>query len=608
MNRISFFILLWASGLLTINVSAQNNQSATSSIEQGDVFFYHTIERGQTIYSIATMYKVKVDDILKLNSFTSDKINVGDKLKIPQVKQKAETVKSKREGDGDEPYLFHTIQSKETLYGLSQKYGISGQQIVDANPGLSQEAFSIGKTIRIPTKPDPQSKSTVVVEVKKGSKEIYYTVPANETIYNIMKKFRTTGKELLKLNPELAGGLRTGMIIRIPMRINEEEFPKEEELDAGSVNALLSEKAEVKLVNASKVALLLPYDPKSNSSRNRNGIVEYYEGFLLATDSIRKQGHSCELFVYDIGEGTTQLKNILKENLSTLRDINLIIGGVTNEQIKLIADFSNKNKVKYVIPYTSKNDEVLNNPYIFQVNTPQQYLYANAAYAAANLFAKSNIIILDTKDKDSQTDFINELKKDLNDRNIQFKDVVYDAEKFSSTLPASLSTTKPNVIIPVSNTLEALMKIKTVLRNIAETKPEYKINLFGYPVWQTYTKDCLEDFHALDTYIYSLFYADNLNPAVKRFYNDYKKWYSKNPTLVFLPKYSMLGFDTGMYFLKAIQQYGSNFEDNLSSIKSESIQTGFDFKRVNNWGGFVNTNIYIVHYKKDFTITRTDFK
>ena len=137
--------------------------------------------------------------------------------------------------------------------------------------------------------------------------------------------------------------------------------------------------------------------------------------------------------------------------------------------------------------------------------------------------------------------------------------------------------------------------------------PEYVITLFGYPIWQTYSAYCLEDFHALDTYIYSRFYSDNLSPAVKLFYNKYKYWYSKIPMPTF-PKYSMLGFDTGMFFFRSIQDYGPNFESKLPDINYKSIQTGFNFERVNNWGGFINTNIYIVHYSKDLKIIRSDFR
>jgi LysM repeat protein len=584
------------------DVVAQTKQSVDNNA-QSDNLFYHTIERGQTIYSIAAMYSVSVEEILKLNAMTDDAIKVGATLKIPQKKKHV-----KPETSINPEYRFHTIEAKETLFGVAKKYSVTGQQIIEANPGLSQETFSIGKTIRIPTN-IREKKTTEIVE-KKDGKEIYYTVPEKETLYNICKQFKTTEEELIALNPELSGGLRKDMTLRIPLRVNIKDLPAEVSETPKDVNEMLSVKPVIKPVNAAKIAILLPYDaenPKSSSAMSR--FTEFYEGMLLAVDSLREQGYSSEFFVYDIGEQTDKLKKLLQSNEEVLKDVNLIIGGISNEQIKIIAGFALKNKVKYVIPFTQKNDEVLNNAYVFQVNTPKEYLYANAAYAGANLFSGYNIIFLDTKDADPQTEFINEFKKELKEKNIPFRDVVFNADKFKTDITNLLSTTQSNMIMPVSSSLDALIKIKTVLRNINESKPEYDITLFGYPVWQTvnYTRECLDDFHALNTCIYSLFYADNMSPGVKVFYNDYKYWFSKNPTPLF-PKYAMLGFDTGMFFLQAIKKYGANFDNNITALNYKSLQTGFNFERVNNWGGFINTNIYMIHFGKDYRITRTDFK
>ena len=87
------------------------------------------------------------------------------------------------------------------------------------------------------------------------------------------------------------------------------------------------------------------------------------------------------------------------------------------------------------------------------------------------------------------------------------------------------------------------------------------------------------------------------------FYNKFKTWYSKDLINTY-PKYGILGFDTGMFFFSAMNRYGANFEERLDDIRYQPIQTGFDFHRVNNWGGFINTNIFIVHYQKDYTVTR----
>ena len=46
----------------------------------------------------------------------------------------------------------------------------------------------------------------------------------------------------------------------------------------------------------------------------------------------------------------------------------------------------------------------------------------------------------------------------------------------------------------------------------------------------------------------------------------------------------------------------------MDKIHYQGVQTGFDFHRVNNWGGFINTNIFIVHYQSDFNVTRNEVR
>ena len=345
-------------------------------------------------------------------------------------------------------------------------------------------------------------------------------------------------------------------------------------------------------------------------SSNTKRFVEYYEGLLLAIDSLKSLGCSIDLSVYDTGEGTARTRELLA-NEASIKEANLIIGAVQNDQIKLISDFAAENKIRYVIPFTSKNDDVLSNAYIYQVNTPHSYLYAKAAEAGCNLFADQNIVILNMEDSKDKKEFLKTFKAEMKNRNISYRQLTYHAETFNEEILSVLDVEKRNVILPSSGTLETLRKIKAPLRSLSEiTDPDkqtYMITLFGYPEWQTYAHECLDDFYALNTYIYSTFFVDNLSDEMQEFYHKYKTWYSKN-LINISPKYGVLGFDTGMFFLGAMYKYGVNFEENIDKIQYKPIQLGFDFERVNNWGGFVNTNIFIVHYKTDFSTTRTEVK
>ena len=126
-NRIFCSLLL--AGACSLGAIAQENQS----------YFLHTIEKGQSLYSISSMYGVTQSDIVKLNPGSDEKIFVGRTLRIPRTAANTQTE------------TFHTIAQGETLYRLTVKYGISAKAICDANPGLSAENFRIGQVIRIPS-------------------------------------------------------------------------------------------------------------------------------------------------------------------------------------------------------------------------------------------------------------------------------------------------------------------------------------------------------------------------------------------------------------------------------------------------------------------------
>ncbi len=602
MNKISAFILLVFLSLSTFLPVAQvHTPRAVTTNVQGDQIFYHTIERGQTVYAIATMYGVSVDDIYRLNPESRSGIKAGSTLKIPQ--RDAATAPAA----GQEAFTYHTILPKETLYALSVKYQVPATDIMAANPGLSASTFTIGKTIRIPA---TRMETLPVTGKQPVKKMIDYTIARQETMYSITRKFNVSSAELLQLNPSLRGGVKAGLVIKIPVRTEEVVTTTQPVAGEREVNALLAEPRRSERVERLRVALLLPFmTDEARMSDATSRFVEYYEGLLMAVDSLKNMGCFIDLSVYDTGNGPQKLKKILQED--ALREANLIIGAVQNDQIKLIADFAAEHQIKYVIPFTSRNDDVLSNASIFQVNTPHAYLYATAAQAGANLFANDNIIILQTPDKEEKPEFIKAFKAELKDRGIAYRELAYTAETFATDITTVLDKDKRNIVLPTSASLEAVSNIKVPLRTLSEARledvPTYTISLFGYPEWQTYTRDCLEDFYALNTYIYTNFFADNLAPEVQSFYAAYKHWYSKSLITTF-PKYGILGFDTGMFFLDAIRKYGVGFESSLDKMHYKSIQTGFHFERVNNWGGFVNTNLFIVQYQNNNTITRIELK
>ena len=559
---------------------------------RGGKIFYHTVEQGQTVYGISIMYQVSQEDIYNLNPSSREYIKIGERLMIPQK----ETFNPATEND---LYIFHTIQPGETIFRVSRMYNITQEQLANANLGLTPQSFAAGKTIRIPAN---QIQAVPVTEKRMVIKEIDYTVQRRETMFSIGRTFNVTSDQLIKHNPILKNGLKAGMVIKIPIEAEETVVvsPLHSEID---INTLLAFRNRSAKVDTIKIAVLISF---ADARR-----IEFYEGILLAVKYMRDLGLGVpiELTSLDIGTGTQRIKEILQNE--RLDNYNIIIGGETNDQIELIANFSLKNQIKYVVPFSSNCESLTStNANMFQVNAVSQHLHAYATSWACSLFSNYNIIFVNTNDPiEDKTQFVRAFKADLTQRSIAFHHVNYDANKFSADISDFLSETKPNLIVPQSSSIQTLNQIRGPLRSLAETRSATQITLFGYPEWQQYTDEVknnyLDDFYALNTYIYTPFYANNMSSDIQQFKVKYKFWFNKNMINSY-PKYALLGYDIGMFFISAVYSFGANFENNIQQVNYKSLQNGFRFERVNNWGGFMNTNLYMVNYKRDFTITRAE--
>lgn len=589
-NRIICSLLL--AGACSYGV-AQENQS----------YFLHTIEKGQSLYSIASMYGISQSDIIKLNPGSDEKIYIGRALRIP------------RGNANVEKETFHTIATGETLYRLTVKYNVSAKAICDANPGLSAENFRIGQVIRIPSSTENNAvKTTETTNNRVNNSQILgpvqprcrdmHKVKRKETVFSISREYGISEAELIAANPELKGEnkIKKGSLLCIPYP-SAQTSPSTQPKDIPTDSELFREnRKETERFSTIKAAIILPF-LEGVSKGEAARMVEYYEGFLMAVDSLKRTGTSIDLYTYNSGPETASLNSILGKN--EMKNMDIIFGPLYQQHISPLSDFAKKNDIRLVIPFTSKDNAVFRNPAVYQINTPQSYLDSEVYDHFVRQFPHANVIFLEanqqTKDK---IDFIKGLKEELKNRSIPMKTLKEDATVES--LKAVLRADRENVFIPTSDSNLTLIKILPQLILLVRDQPESRIHLFGYPKWQTYTKDHLDAFFELDTYFYSSFYTNNLLPAAINFTKNYRRWYGKDMDERY-PKYGMLGFDTSYFFLKGLSRYGSEFEKNMQELNLTPIQTGFKFQRVNNWGGFINKKVFFVRFNKNYELIKLDF-
>lgn len=587
----------------TICLSLALSFSSIITTQAQSGYFLHTVTKGQSLYSISTMYNVTMEDLIRLNPGCEKQIRAGESLKIPQADS----------GSNQGKPTFHTIQAGETLYQLTLKYNVTVQAICTANPGLSASNFRIGQVISIPAQtaiqPAKENLSETAAQTSSGKKTDWrdmHKVERKETIFSISRQYGISEEELIAANPELKKGkLKRGSFLFIPYPASKQPAKEPEKTPAripSNEELFAQNKQSLKKIQNIKAAVLLPFTEGKNRDEQMR-MVEYYEGFLMAVDSLKRQGISVNLYTYDTKGKSDVTQSILAKE--EMKNMDIIFGPAHAANVKTLAEFAEKNQTRVVVPFSPEVEQVFKNPYIYQVNTPQSYLYSEVYEHFLRKFSKANIVFLDAgTGQNEKAEFIKGMKNELKTNQVAYKHI---SNSDTLKILAAIDSTRENIFIPTSGKDLSLTRLIPQLTQIRRSYPNVDLHLFGYPEWQTYTQDYLASFYELDTYFYSSFYTNNLFPAAVRFTQEYRRWYSKDMANIF-PKYGMLGFDTGYFFLKGLAQEGSQLENNLNRVQVTPIQTGFKFERVNNWGGFINRKVFFVHLTKDFELIKLDFE
>ena len=126
----------------------------------------------------------------------------------------------------------HTVQAKETVYGISKQYGVSQEELYKANPKIEKNGIHPGDLIVIPgkgtttTKPTETNTQTTTSNVKISDDNYQYiTIEPKETVYNLTKKYKISEETLNSLNPQIKErGLEVGDVIKLPKDVTNKVF------------------------------------------------------------------------------------------------------------------------------------------------------------------------------------------------------------------------------------------------------------------------------------------------------------------------------------------------------------------------------------------------
>ena len=583
------FLLLWSCGQV-LGQGTAVTKSNDIVVIRGKSYYLHTVQPGQTLYSICKAYGANIDEVKSLNDKKDNALSLYEVLKVPYTDPFVQQ---------DDKFYYHKVLKGETFYSIARLYKIKPKRLLKFNEGYAQnQPLAVGAVVKLPlAEIDLSVLGEEEIEASVGKKqEIRPERPVrNESVEEasvtdilqnaLMQKNEKTEQEPEKETTTVIGATDK---MEIPDYISEVVMP---------VDPFV------------KVALLLPFSAKDypvfvdtlvekmpvQISARSEQFISFYEGVLLAVDSLKNQGYKVNLKVFDTERSAEKMYTMVDEIDRFHPD--LIIGPVYGSVYKaLMDDLTNKN-IPVIYPLSSRSEEFGVYPDFIQVNPSMKALTVAMSDWLREEAEEANLVCLNlTGNEVSHSDLEDiRLFKEYMHRigSMNFYDWNTSAVPLDG-LRLQLLPDRENIIILPTTKEAEVSKILPVLSALTDG---YRITVVGFPEWQAFTSVDHETYFKLNTKIFTYSYVDNTTEPAKRFALKYRKYFYTEPNNL-----AYKAFDMSLYFIELAAKYRDRTLDALEFYPRNGDFSRFYFQKMEGQAGKENQGFYIVNFGSDYRL------
>lgn len=605
---------------------------------KGKPYYIHFVNQGETLTAIAKAYNVTIEELSAENPTIEKGLQTDMVLRIPQKamvvipesgateieKQKelpkvADITIAQTKPEQDPDYILYKVKKQETLYGISKQFNLTVDDIKNANPGL--DVLQDGMEIKIPKKKSAvkpgisEVPAEKVVAAESNPEEI--VVKTGETLYSLGKVHNISVDDLIDLNPQLSGGLKAGMVLKLRKTDPQKEaiqIVKKEPVGTGLPLSLGDCFDKDNIKTKYQVALLLPFllddanaaldapvdkDPSDFKSFN---YFQFYAGFMLAADSLEKYGLNARIQVLDADkvDDTLTIRQTLRK--PGMDKMDLLIGPMYATSFTIAARFAKKHEIGIINPLSRRESIIKGNPYVIKTQVSDSGIASKLASFISSLYPKANILAVRNDKKEMKSladDFSSLIKTGISDHTFKgtFQEVNYSVDMIAG-VTKKLKPGVKNIVVFFSNNKSAVPNFTSLLNQHVNSNDIILIGMDGWDELDLETEFLVNlNFHQLTTN-----YIDYESESVQQFCTSFRNKYGAVPLSA---KHAYLGFDIGWYFLTSLMWYGDKYVSCLPDYKGVGLQNNFSFSSSGPANGLQNNDINIVKLQ-DYKLVKVE--
>ncbi len=476
---------------------------------------------------------------------------LGQQYQVPEISVSRDKVRV----DG-KSYYAHVVTAKQTLYSIAKVYGVSLQDIYDANRNLELESKGL----------------------KAGQVLLIPVVPAAKMAENDSRPSD---------NPEAASGAASEPSAETPAAEEQDGrslFPKLRELletlagTPGEDSTFVADIPEV--IN---VSILLPFGAGGVADSKS---VDFYSGALLAARDLGNKGIRMDINAYDIAGD--------KLNYYMVNNADVVLGPVSEADVMAAARMATAGR--YIIsPLEPRTAGMADTLRVVQAPTPARTQAEDAVrWAVSDMVPGDCLVLIREKDK-LPGETAQALIKALQESGQPFSTISYDLLDGLQIQPVFVEKSSPEGTTRYLIASDEESFVNDAVRNInLMAYKKQAVALYGPSRLRSYATIETENLHNVCSHISTTYQTDYMSPSVQAFIMAYRALYGAEPN-----QFAFHGYDCLTYFVTMCSRYGRDWFHRLPAESGRGLQTDFSFGLAPR-AGQVNQAVRRVIYTPDF--------
>ncbi len=535
------------------------------------------------------------------------------------------TISKEKVRSGGKVFYSHVVQERQTIYSISKAYGVTMEEIYDANPALKLETEGLKKDqiLLIPYKGDIRDTAGPEIQPQEEAAEetvgdtrgeedddegyFIHKVKWYEDLDAIAKKYKVSKESIMNINRMTSDKVKRKQELKIPrdpalwegrtvtadqddVDVRDvEETDKEveeavdeapEENDGGILDDLFVREGRHDV----NISMLLPFS--ATKLGDRTSFMDFYCGALMASRVLGSQGVNLDIHTFDVGGGNMPVTH------DRLASSDFAIGPVSKSDI-MRASGINDGATWIVSPLDMQAEALTDSlQKIIQAPTPTHIQVKDMVNWIKSDMGHSDRVIVVTP-ASPESEYLDMVEKEMSEAGLP-----HVTTTLGSMRTHIVSGGVNRIVLACEYTERSTVFLIEALRNLYMISGKSsEVVLYSTSKIRTYDQIEVEQLHKVNLHTSVTYAVDYDSKEVKDFLLQYRALYNTEPS-----RSAYSGYDLMKYFSTLAHKFGRKWPRALDRVDYKGLQSDFKLVRTPS-GSYVNNAVRRVVYNPDYSVT-----